>query len=74
MNSNRFYPQNHRKLLKALQNYFPVTKQVGWLNGEMIELIESGVKYYLHAAFACLPNHVTAGMMKELKGYIPAPT
>ena len=46
-NSNRFYPQNqYRKLLKALQNYF-LGRQTGegwFLTGEMIELIESGVK------------------------------
>lgn len=46
----------------------------GWfLTGEMIELIESGVKNIIcMQPFACLPNHVTGkGMMKELKRVYP---
>lgn len=46
----------------------------GWfLTGEMVELIESGVKNIIcMQPFACLPNHVTGkGMMKELKRVYP---
>lgn len=46
----------------------------GWfLTGEMVELIESGVKNIVcMQPFACLPNHVTGkGMMKELKRLHP---
>jgi len=46
----------------------------GWfLTGEMIELIESGVKNIIcMQPFACLPNHVTGkGMLKELKRVYP---
>ncbi|WP_026478462.1 2-hydroxyacyl-CoA dehydratase [Alkaliphilus transvaalensis] len=46
----------------------------GWLlTGEMVELIESGVKNIVcMQPFACLPNHVTGkGMMKELKRIYP---
>jgi predicted CoA-substrate-specific enzyme activase len=46
----------------------------GWfLTGEMVELIESGVKNIVcMQPFACLPNHVTGkGMMKELKRVYP---
>ncbi len=46
----------------------------GWfLTGEMIELIQSGVKNIIcMQPFACLPNHVTGkGMMKELKRVYP---
>jgi len=42
----------------------------GWfLTGEMVELIQSGVRNIIcMQPFACLPNHVTGkGMMKELK-------
>lgn len=46
----------------------------GWfLTGEMVELIQSGVKNIIcMQPFACLPNHVTGkGMMKELKRKFP---
>ncbi|QNO13991.1 2-hydroxyacyl-CoA dehydratase [Alkalicella caledoniensis] len=46
----------------------------GWfLTGEMVELIEEGVKNIVcMQPFACLPNHVTGkGMMKELKRVYP---
>lgn len=46
----------------------------GWfLTGEMVELIESGVKNVVCVQpFACLPNHVTGkGMLKELKRRYP---
>jgi predicted nucleotide-binding protein (sugar kinase/HSP70/actin superfamily) len=46
----------------------------GWfLTGEMVELIQSGVKNIIcMQPFACLPNHVTGkGMMKELKRVYP---
>lgn len=46
----------------------------GWfLTGEMVELIESGVKNIVcMQPFACLPNHVTGkGMIKELKRVYP---
>ena len=44
----------------------------GWLlTGEMVELIDSGVKNILCLQpFACLPNHVTGkGMIKALRNY-----
>jgi predicted nucleotide-binding protein (sugar kinase/HSP70/actin superfamily) len=46
----------------------------GWfLTGEMVELIENGVKNIIcMQPFACLPNHVTGkGMIKELKHRYP---
>ena len=46
----------------------------GWfLTGEMVELIENGVKNIIcMQPFACLPNHVTGkGMIKELKRVFP---
>ncbi len=46
----------------------------GWyLTGEMIELIESGVKNIVcMQPFACLPNHITGkGMLRELKRVYP---
>ena len=46
----------------------------GWLlTGEMVELIESGVKNIIcMQPFACLPNHVVGkGMIKELKRVYP---
>lgn len=46
----------------------------GWfLTGEMVELIESGVKNIIcMQPFACLPNHVTGkGIIKELKRIYP---
>jgi len=46
----------------------------GWfLTGEMVELIQSGVRNIIcMQPFACLPNHVTGkGMMKELKRVYP---
>lgn len=46
----------------------------GWfLTGEMIELIEDGVKNIVcMQPFACLPNHVTGkGVIKELKRVYP---
>jgi len=44
----------------------------GWLlTGEMVELIDSGVKNIICLQpFACLPNHVTGkGMIKSLRNY-----
>lgn len=46
----------------------------GWfLTGEMVELINNGVKNIIcMQPFACLPNHVTGkGMIKELKRVYP---
>ncbi|NLC39143.1 MAG: 2-hydroxyacyl-CoA dehydratase, partial [Clostridia bacterium] len=46
----------------------------GWfLTGEMVELIQSGVKNIIcMQPFACLPNHVTGkGMIKELRRVYP---
>ena len=46
----------------------------GWLlTGEMVELIESGVKNIIcMQPFACLPNHVVGkGMIKELRRVYP---
>ena len=46
----------------------------GWLlTGEMVKLIESGIKNIIcMQPFACLPNHVVGkGMIKELKRLYP---
>ena len=46
----------------------------GWLlTGEMVELIEQGVKNIVCAQpFGCLPNHIVGkGMMKPLKDHFP---
>ncbi len=73
MNSNRFYaPKSIKDIAGGASSVVSLGHQTGegwFLTGEMIELIESGVKNIIcMQPFACLPNHVTGkGMMKELK-------
>ena len=76
-NSNRFYPQKSiQEIAQGASKIISLGHQTGegwFLTGEMIELIESGVKNIIcMQPFACLPNHVTGkGMMKELKRVYP---
>ncbi|MDF2613898.1 MAG: 2-hydroxyglutaryl-CoA dehydratase [Clostridia bacterium] len=75
--SDRFYASKSiREIAKGAETVMPLGHQTGegWLlTGEMVELIESGVKNIIcMQPFACLPNHVTGkGMMKELKRVYP---
>ncbi|CDI50512.1 activator of (R)-2-hydroxyglutaryl-CoAdehydratase [Clostridium tetani 12124569] len=76
-NSTRFSaPKKIDKIAKGASNILDLGHQTGegwFLTGEMIELIESGVKNIVcMQPFACLPNHVTGkGMIKELKRTYP---
>lgn len=76
-NSKRFSPPlNIEKLAKGASPIVSLGNQTGegwFLTGEMVELIESGVKNIIcMQPFACLPNHVTGkGMIKELKRRYP---
>ena len=76
-NSTRFYlPKSIRELANGASAVVDLGHQTGegwFLTGEMVELIESGVKNIIcMQPFACLPNHVTGkGMMKELKRVFP---
>ncbi|MBQ6631712.1 MAG: 2-hydroxyacyl-CoA dehydratase, partial [Romboutsia sp.] len=71
--SNRFSsPKNINLLAQNTQNIISPCNQTGegWLlTGEMIELIEDGVKNIIcMQPFGCLPNHITGkGQIKELK-------
>jgi predicted CoA-substrate-specific enzyme activase len=71
--SKRFFPPKPIKAIaKGASEIVSLGNQTGegwFLTGEMIELIENGVKNIVcMQPFACLPNHVTGkGMMKELK-------
>lgn len=75
--SNRFHgPQPIKELAQGAAAVLSLGNQTGegwFLTGEMIELINSGVKNIIcMQPFACLPNHVTGkGMMKELKRIYP---
>jgi len=75
--SNRFHgPQPIKELAQGAADVLSLGNQTGegwFLTGEMIELINSGVKNIIcMQPFACLPNHVTGkGMMKELKRVYP---
>lgn len=75
--SNRFHgPQPIKELAEGAASVLSLGNQTGegwFLTGEMIELINSGVKNIIcMQPFACLPNHVTGkGMMKELKRVYP---
>jgi predicted nucleotide-binding protein (sugar kinase/HSP70/actin superfamily) len=75
--SNRFHgPETIQELAKGATEVLSLGNQTGegwFLTGEMIELINSGVKNIIcMQPFACLPNHVTGkGMMKELKRVYP---
>ena len=71
--SKRFSPpKDIRKLAKETEKVVSIGNQTGegWLlTGEMIELIESGVKNIIcMQPFGCLPNHIIGkGSIKELK-------
>ncbi len=75
--SNRFHgPETIEELAQGAASVLSLGNQTGegwFLTGEMIELINSGVKNIIcMQPFACLPNHVTGkGMMKELKKVYP---
>lgn len=75
--STRFYPQKSiQEIAEGASRIISLGHQTGegwFLTGEMIELIQSGVKNIIcMQPFACLPNHVTGkGMMKELKRIYP---
>lgn len=76
-NSDRFYEQKSiQEIAEGAQKVMSLGNQTGegWLlTGEMIELIENGVKNIIcMQPFACLPNHVVGkGMIKELKRVYP---
>ena len=75
--STRFSsPKEINKIAEGASNILDLGHQTGegwFLTGEMVELIESGVKNIVcMQPFACLPNHVTGkGMIKELKRNYP---
>lgn len=75
--SKRFdAPRSIRELAEGASSVVSLGHQTGegwFLTGEMVELIESGVKNIIcMQPFACLPNHITGkGMMKELKRVYP---
>jgi predicted CoA-substrate-specific enzyme activase len=75
--SDRFHaPSSIYDIAKGASSVLDLGHQTGegwFLTGEMVELIESGVKNIIcMQPFACLPNHVTGkGMMKELKRIYP---
>jgi predicted CoA-substrate-specific enzyme activase len=75
--SDKFYiPKSIQQIAEGASSVVDLGHQTGegwFLTGEMVELIESGVKNIIcMQPFACLPNHVTGkGMMKELKRYYP---
>jgi Uncharacterized protein conserved in bacteria len=76
-NSSRFTPPlNIEKLAEGASPIVSLGNQTGegwFLTGEMVELIETGVKNIIcMQPFACLPNHVTGkGMIKELRRRYP---
>ena len=73
--SKRFEPDAHIEETAAnAERFISVGNQCGegWLlTGEMVDLIDSGVKNILCLQpFACLPNHVAGkGMLKALRQY-----
>lgn len=75
--SKRFYHQKTiQEIAEGASKIMSLGNQTGegWLlTGEMVELIESGVKNIIcMQPFACLPNHVVGkGMIKELKRVYP---
>lgn len=75
--SKRFYEQKTiEEIAKGAQMVLSLGNQTGegWLlTGEMVELIQSGVKNIIcMQPFACLPNHVVGkGMIKALKRKFP---
>jgi predicted CoA-substrate-specific enzyme activase len=75
--SKRFYvPETIEKIAEGASSVVSLGHQTGegwFLTGEMVELINNGVRNIIcMQPFACLPNHVTGkGMMKELKRVYP---
>ncbi|HPL54310.1 MAG TPA: acyl-CoA dehydratase activase-related protein [Bacillota bacterium] len=75
--SYRFYaPKTIKEIAKGASTVVGLGHQTGegwFLTGEMVELIQSGVRNIIcMQPFACLPNHVTGkGMIKELKRVYP---
>lgn len=75
--SDRFLvPKTIEEIAKGASKILSLGHQTGegwFLTGEMVELIESGVRNIIcMQPFACLPNHVTGkGMIKELKRVYP---
>ena len=73
--SKRFVPDAHIQETAAnAERFISIGNQCGegWLlTGEMVDLIDSGVKNILCLQpFACLPNHVAGkGMLKALRQY-----
>ena len=73
--SKRFAPDHHIEETAAnAERFISVGNQCGegWLlTGEMVDLIDDGVKNILCLQpFACLPNHVAGkGMLKALRQY-----
>jgi len=71
--SERFEaPESIYEIAEGAEEYISLANQTGegwFLTGEMVELIESGVKNVLILQpFACLPNHVVGkGMVKKLR-------
>ncbi|GAB6137449.1 acyl-CoA dehydratase activase-related protein [Halanaerobaculum tunisiense] len=71
--SNRFTaPKSIYELAKGAKDHLSLGNHTGegwFLTGEMVELIESGVKNILCLQpFACLPNHIIGkGMIKEIR-------
>ncbi|TCT16143.1 putative CoA-substrate-specific enzyme activase [Natranaerovirga pectinivora] len=76
-NSERFYsPVYIKEIAYGASTVISLGNQTGegWLlTGEMVELINNGIKNIIcMQPFACLPNHVTGkGMIKELKRIYP---
>ena len=74
-NSKRFMPDAHiEHTAENAERFISVGNQCGegWLlTGEMVDLIDAGVKNILCLQpFACLPNHVAGkGMLKALRQY-----
>ena len=75
--SERFTPPSRiEELAKKASSVVSIGNQAGegwFLTGEMIELIETGVKNIVcMQPFACLPNHITGrGALKELNRQFP---
>ncbi|MGE5679140.1 MAG: acyl-CoA dehydratase activase-related protein, partial [Pseudomonadota bacterium] len=75
--SYKFYvPKTIKEIAEGASTVVSLGHQTGegwFLTGEMVELVQSGVKNIIcMQPFACLPNHVTGkGMMKELKRVYP---
>ena len=75
--SYRFYaPKTIEEIADGASSVVGLGHQTGegwFLTGEMVELIQNGVKNIIcMQPFACLPNHVTGkGMIKELKRVYP---